>query len=45
MKEICSIAKCTGCALCAAECPKHSIRMTEGFLGHLFPIIDQEINE
>lgn len=42
MKEICSIAKCTGCALCAAECPKHSIRMIEGYLGHLFPIIDQE---
>lgn len=42
MKEVCSYDICTGCALCAAQCPKSSIQMKEGYLGHLFPIINQE---
>lgn len=42
MKVICDYKDCTGCGLCAARCPKHCIEMKPGFLGHLYPVIDQE---
>ena len=42
MKVICDHKDCTGCGLCAARCPKHCIEMKPGFLGHLYPVIDQE---
>lgn len=42
MKVICDYKDCTGCGLCAARCPKHCIEMKSGFLGHLYPVIDQE---
>lgn len=41
MRKICDNKICTGCGLCAARCPKHCITMKAGFLGHLFPEIDQ----
>lgn len=41
MKFICDRKECTGCGLCAARCPKHCIDMKPGFLGHLYPEIDQ----
>lgn len=41
MKLICDKKECTGCGLCAARCPKHCIEMKPGFLGHLYPEIDQ----
>lgn len=41
MKEFCPKKLCTGCALCAALCPTSSIQMVEGYLGHLFPKINQ----
>ena len=42
MKVICDYKDCTGCGLCAARCPKHCIEMKPGFLGHLYPVINQE---
>lgn len=42
MKLICDIKNCTGCGLCAARCPKQCIEMKPGFLGHLYPEIDQD---
>ena len=37
---------CTGCGLCAKNCPSKCISMEEGKLGHLYPIVnnDQCIN-
>ncbi|OPZ32475.1 MAG: 2-oxoglutarate-acceptor oxidoreductase subunit OorD [Tenericutes bacterium ADurb.BinA124] len=32
--------QCCGCAACFDICPKHSIEMKEGTLGHLFPVVD-----
>lgn len=40
MTEICHKEVCTGCGLCVARCPKKCISMQEGFLGHLYPSID-----
>lgn len=43
MKIICSYNNCTGCALCAANCPKSCISMNPiDNLGHLFPVVNQE---
>lgn len=42
MKLICNKKDCTGCGLCAARCPKQCIEMKPGFLGHLYPEIDQD---
>lgn len=42
MKVICDYKDCTGCGLCAARCPKQCIEMKPGFLGHLYPEIDQD---
>lgn len=42
MKLICDYKDCTGCGLCAARCPKQCIEMKPGFLGHLYPEIDQD---
>lgn len=42
MKVICDYKDCTGCGLCAARCPKQCIEMKPGFLGHMYPEIDQE---
>lgn len=42
MKVICDYKDCTGCGLCAARCPKQCIEMEPGFLGHLYPEIDQD---
>ena len=41
MKEICSTTICTGCGICVSLCPKKCISMTTGYLGHLFPEINQ----
>ena len=41
MKLICNKKDCTGCGLCAVRCPKQCIEMKPGFLGHLYPEIDQ----
>ena len=42
MEKICDHRICTGCGLCAAQCPKQCISMTvNGRLGHLYPKIDQ----
>lgn len=41
MKNICHKEKCTGCGLCVAQCPKNCITLRKGFLGHLYPHIDQ----
>ena len=40
MEKICEYNDCTGCALCAAMCPRSCISMKEGRLGHLMPVID-----
>jgi len=37
---ICNNHSCTGCGLCAAQCPVSCITMKAGKLGHLFPKID-----
>lgn len=42
MKLICNKKDCTGCGLCAARCPKQCIEMKPGFLGHMYPEINQE---
>lgn len=42
MKLICDYKDCTGCGLCAARCPTQCIEMKPGFLGHLYPEIDQD---
>lgn len=42
MKLICNKKDCTGCGLCAVRCPKQCIEMKPGFLGHLYPEIDQD---
>lgn len=42
MKVICDYKDYTGCGLCAARCPKQCIEMKPGFLGHLYPEIDQD---
>lgn len=43
MEKICDYSNCTGCGLCVAQCPKHSISMeVHGSLGHLYPEIDQD---
>lgn len=42
MYKVCDYKDCTGCGLCAAQCPKKCIRMDSGNqFGHLFPKIDQ----
>lgn len=42
MLKICESNVCTGCGLCAAQCPKTSIRMViKDGIGHLYPEIDQ----
>ena len=33
-------SNCTGCGICAATCSMNSITMREGYMGHLFPSID-----
>lgn len=44
MTNVCDYAICTGCGLCAAQCPKKCISMTiHGSLGHLYPMIDQSV--
>lgn len=41
VESICNPARCTGCGLCAAQCPKQCISMTvQDSLGHLYPSID-----
>lgn len=40
MEKLCSRDSCTGCGLCVVLCPKSCIAMEEGYLGHLFPVID-----
>lgn len=42
MVEICPHNDCTGCGLCASLCPVSCIRMREGALGHLYPVIGQD---
>lgn len=34
--------ECCGCALCAAQCPRHAIRMEQGKTGFWRPLIDEE---
>jgi len=43
MIKIIDEKSCCGCAACFAACPKHCIRMSEGSLGHLFPVVDENI--
>lgn len=40
MKVICEYDICTGCGLCASQCPVSCITMKAGKLGHIFPNID-----
>lgn len=41
MDKVCNYRDCTGCGLCAAQCPKKCISMEPGNeFGHLFPKID-----
>ena len=40
MNQVCEPKNCTGCWVCVNTCPKHSISMSVGALGHLFPKID-----
>ena len=42
MKIICERHSCTGCGLCASQCPVSCITMKSRKLGHLFPIIDNK---
>ena len=40
MKVICDYNICTGCGLCASQCPVSCITMETGKLGHIFPNIN-----
>lgn len=40
MQYICPVNYCTGCGLCVSKCPRKCISMREGFLGHLYPVVD-----
>ncbi len=43
MERVCDFEQCTGCGLCASNCPKGSISMSKrDSLGHLYPIINTE---
>lgn len=44
MINVCDYKICTGCGLCAAECPKNCISMavSDGF-GHVYPKINQNV--
>lgn len=42
MVTLASSSSCTGCGICAAVCSKGCISMKVGYLGHLFPIINQK---
>ena len=37
--KICDLKECTGCSACMNACPSHSIQMTEGKIGHIYPLI------
>lgn len=39
--DICSQKECTACSACASICPKSCISLKEGFLGGVFPVIDE----
>lgn len=44
MKKVCDYKICTGCGLCAAQCPKKCISMDiDDSLGHLYPKISQDV--
>lgn len=44
MTRICDIKDCTGCGLCANQCPQKCIDMrAAGKLGHLYPNIDTSL--
>ena len=41
MERVCDYELCTGCGLCASNCPKGSISMSKrDSFGHLYPIIN-----
>ena len=41
MEKVCDYEQCTGCGLCASNCPKGCIKMTKrDSFGHLYPIIN-----
>ena len=43
MEKVCEYNICTGCGLCAAQCPKNSISMEMlNSFGHLYPVINQD---
>ena len=44
MEKVCNYHICTGCGLCAAQCPRKCISMAvSDSLGHLYPKIDQSV--
>lgn len=44
VEKVCDYSICTGCGLCASQCPKKCISMEiHGSLGHLYPKIEQTI--
>ena len=41
--QICEKQKCTGCFACVNQCPKQCISMQEDELGHIYPVIDEQL--
>lgn len=42
MIQVLNEKDCCGCGACVAVCPKQCIKMKEGTLGSLFPIVENQ---